>query len=38
MTAVRRAEESRGRDSVMGNDSQQACGRAQPPGCGLFTW
>lgn len=30
MTAVKRAEESRGWDSVMDNDSQQAWGRAQP--------
>lgn len=30
MTAVKRAEESRGWDSVIDNDSQQACGRAQP--------
>ena len=30
MTAVKRAEDSRGWDSVMDNDSQQACGRAQP--------
>lgn len=30
MTAVKRAEESRDWDSVMDNDSQQACGRAQP--------
>lgn len=30
MTAVKRAEEGRGWDSYMDNDSQQACGRAQP--------
>lgn len=30
MTAVKRAEEARGWNSVMDNDSQQACGRAQP--------
>lgn len=30
MTAVKRAEDSRGWDSVMDNDSQQTCGRAQP--------
>lgn len=30
MTAVRSEEESRGWDTVMDNDSQQACGRAQP--------
>ncbi|TKS74302.1 DENN domain-containing protein 1B [Collichthys lucidus] len=30
MTAVKRAEESKGCESVMDNDSQQACGRAQP--------
>lgn len=30
MTAVKRVDENRGWDSVMDNDSQQACGRAQP--------
>lgn len=30
VTAVKRAKERRGWDSVMDNDSQQACGRAQP--------
>lgn len=31
MTAVKRAEDSGGGDSVMDSDSQQVCVQAQPP-------